>query len=133
MRLRDFGTYWVMTKTEQGFHEKYLKGITLKLIISVLLSTVSIVASGTYFGTKAIDNLTQSIKDASRDDKQFTKDQVSQLRSEMNAKFDTVKINLLQVNYQNKLELQNYRLHNKTVLATEHRNPNGSISFVPVH
>jgi hypothetical protein len=129
-----------MTAPDRAFHEKWIRGVTLKMIWGAALVIVSIIG-GFIYGTWVVDNtltdLKQSVKDGNAKCMQFTKDQVSGLRIEMNAKFDTIKINQIQFNYNTRLEIQKARadlqgnqLRRPMGLVTE-KKVGGKITFVP--
>jgi len=121
--------------TEQEFHKRSIKGINL----SIILSTAGILISGAWFGAMAYSNLQQSLIDLKtqglsnlQESKQFTKDQVNGLRNEMNAKFDTVKMDQLRNHYETSRQLGELKStkHVSAGLFTEKRTSSG-IAFVP--
>lgn len=123
-----------MTHIEQAFHEKFIKGITIKLIVTVMLSTISIIGAGAWGVANAYSNLKQSIIDGNTKCMQFTKDQVSGLRLEMSSKFDTIKINQILFNYNTKLEIQSAKneiQHRQGIRLATEKKKNGVITFIP--
>lgn len=117
-----------MTQIERAFHEKWIKGVTLKLIVTVMISTITIIGTGVWAVAIAYTDLKQSFKDEKVASMQFTKDQISALRNEMNARFDTIKINQILFNYNTKLEIQKTRSQKQhTQFVTETRDRNGHI------
>lgn len=118
-----------MTHIEQAFYEKSIKGVTVKLIITVMISTITIVASGVWAVSNAYSDLKQSLKDEKNQSMQFTKDQISTLRDEMNARFDTIKINQIMFNYNTKMDIQrNHNQSSVTGYVTETRAANGKVT-----
>lgn len=118
--------------TEQEFHKRSIKGITLGWICS----TAGIIITFTWFASQAYSGVQQmgielknQIIISSQDNKQFTKDQVNGLRNEMNAKFDTVKMDQLRSHYETTKQINSSKREH-VGLFTEKRTANG-IAFVP--
>jgi len=121
-----------MTQIERAFHEEWIKGVTIKLIVTVLISTITIIGTGVWAFAIAYTNLKQSVKDKNTESMQFTKDQINGLRNDMNARFDTIKINQIQFNYNTKLEIQKAKAQKTSNQFFTERMVSGHLQFIKV-
>lgn len=108
-----------MTQQEQAFHEKYIKGINLKLIFAVLIPTITIMATGGWYGAMLVNDVKNSIKDSQIKCTQYTDKRVDTLSSQLNQKIQKLKDDNMQSDYDLKLEIEKAKYHRQTGYYTE--------------